>query len=73
MLNNVGATPVSIGAVCVCEAVMARRSGRSPIFSFKRRATSSVTSLGTPRLSVVIKIAGPRSGSLKAKAFAQIL
>ncbi len=66
------ATPRSIGAECVCDAVIVSRSGLSPT-CFPSRAAISVTMLaGIPSVSAVMRIAGPSRSSAKAIAFAQM-
>ena len=73
MPKSVGQTFLSIGAVCVCVAVMVNRSGLTLILPRNRRPTSRVISSGTHKLSTAIKRAGPSALSGNAMAFAQIL
>jgi hypothetical protein len=70
--NSVGQTWVSIGAVCVCDAVIASRAGSIFAFAARRPATSRVISAGIPRLSTVITTAGPPAPPPIASALAQI-
>ena len=70
--NRVGATPNSIGAVWVCVAVTAKRSGARPVFARSRLATVFTIGHGTPRLSTVMSTAGPFWPSSIASALAQI-